>query len=126
MISDGIAQYRSVVDLHVELMKLARKHLPIHDASPSRLRYLLLLVLAQSEAAQSRITVKTLFAAVPYSDAAVRKHFDKLLSENWVFLENDPTDRRIRYIRPTEKLTACLTNWLFSCDNLFKTEMLNN
>ena len=102
-------------------MKLANEHLPIHEESPSRIRYLLLLVLAQSEATSNKETVKSLFASIPYSDAAIRKHFDKLLSENWVSLESDTNDRRIRYVRPTKELSACLINRLQSCDDLFST-----
>ena len=50
------------------------------------------------------LTVKALFASLPYSDMGIRHHFKKLLIENWIELHNGDKDSRLKRVRATDKL----------------------
>jgi hypothetical protein len=50
------------------------------------------------------LTIKSLFASLPYSDMGIRHHFKKLLGENWIELHNGDKDSRLKRVRATEKL----------------------
>lgn len=49
------------------------------------------------------LTVKRLFASLPYSYTAVRQHYKKLFKDGWVEHVSDDRDRRIKYIKPSER-----------------------
>lgn len=49
------------------------------------------------------LTVKRLFASLPYSYTAVRQHYKKLFQDGWVEHIADDRDKRIKYIKPSER-----------------------
>ena len=50
------------------------------------------------------LTVKALFASLPYSDMGIRYHFNKLLISGWIELHNGDKDLRVKRIKVTTKL----------------------
>lgn len=65
--------------------------------------------------AGEELTVKALFASLPYSDMGIRYHFDKLVKTGWIELHNGDKDNRIKRVKPSEKLSKrffLLTNQL--------------
>jgi DNA-binding MarR family transcriptional regulator len=60
------------------------------------------------------VTVKQLLASIPYSDTGIRKHFEHLLATELIQLEGDPVDRRLRYVKATNKLNKLFAEWAAS------------
>jgi len=50
------------------------------------------------------LTVKALFASLPYSDMGLRYHFRKLVQSGWIELQTTNDDARVKQVKPTEKL----------------------
>ena len=50
------------------------------------------------------LTVKQLFASVPYSHTGLRYHFRRLLEDGWLRLDVIKDDKRNRVVMPTQKL----------------------
>ena len=109
------------VEIHIALSRVATLHLPINEQSPSRIRFQILLQLAKAEFSSVPMSVKSLFASIPHSDTGIRKHFDELLDEGWVVLDNHKDDRRIRYVKPSDQLVVCFKGWLVGCNKIFET-----
>lgn len=56
----------------------------------------------------SDLTVKSLFASLPYSTMGIRYHFKKLLADGWIELHNGDKDTRVKRVRVTNKLLVQL------------------
>ncbi len=54
------------------------------------------------------LTVKALFASLPYSDMGIRYHFKKLISTGWLELHNGDKDTRIKRVKASQKLVKRL------------------
>lgn len=65
------------------------------------------------------LTVKGLFASLPYSDMGIRHHFKKLIEENWIELHNGDKDSRLKRVRASEKLKENLTKLDMEIKHLF-------
>jgi DNA-binding MarR family transcriptional regulator len=65
----------------------------------------ILLTVVKNVEADNDLTVKALFASLPYSDMGIRYHFDKLVKTGWIELHNGESDSRIKRVKPTEKLS---------------------
>lgn len=52
----------------------------------------------------NELTVKALFASLPYSDMGIRYHFKKLLDQGWLELQVGEIDTRIKRVKPSMKL----------------------
>lgn len=50
------------------------------------------------------LTVKALFATLPYSDMGIRYHFKKLITSGWLELHNGDKDTRIKRVKASSKL----------------------
>ncbi len=61
------------------------------------------------------LTVKALFASLPYSAMGIRYHFKKLLHDGWLELHNGDQDTRVKRVRVTQKLLTQI--------NLFNDEL---
>ena len=58
-----------------------------------------------SESSDSEaLTVKRLFATLPYSSTGVRYHFERLLNDGWLEFDDGITDKRIKIVKPSPKL----------------------
>ncbi len=94
-------------DLHEVLETLsrtrevAREHLPIdHSFIP----FDILLHVFSAHTRNERLSVKGLFAKLPFSDMGIRYHFDKLVSSGWITLAPDETDGRVKLCAPSNRL----------------------
>ena len=67
------------------------------------------------------LTVKRLFASLPYSYTAIRQHYKKLFEDGWVLHVSDENDKRIKYIKPSEKFIAVIDAYVDKIKNTFIT-----
>lgn len=79
--------------------------------SQSRIAFDLFLLLAQSAADDKRISQKSLFASLPYSERGVRYVLKRFIAEGWCELEEDKTDKRLRFLAPTSLLKDALIEY---------------
>jgi DNA-binding MarR family transcriptional regulator len=77
------------------------------------------LLLAIHNYSRSKITVKQLFSSIPHSYSAIRKHYKRLLADEWIELYSDASDKRIKFIRPTAKFISTMNQYAEVMDNLF-------
>ena len=93
---------QSLINLLAEIRTQSSVLLPIgHSFIP----FDILLTVVKNVEADTELTVKALFASLPYSDMGIRYHFDKLVKTGWIELHNGDTDTRIKRVKPTEKLS---------------------
>lgn len=85
----------------VKLRDLTSKNLPIgHSFIP----YDILLAVMQAYIANDPLSVKALFAALPYSNMGLRHHLRRLIASEWVQLVPSSKDKRGKGLIPTSKL----------------------
>jgi len=72
----------------------------------------MLLFLAISQAEGKRLTVKGLTGSSAFSALGAGIHMRRLEREGYITLEQDGTDRRVKYILTTPKLDKILTAYL--------------
>ena len=77
-----------------------KENLPLYE---SVIANDLIIFLAIEFVSGKPLTVKRLFASLPYSYTAVRQHYKKLFEDGWVIHIYDEKDKRIKYIKPSEK-----------------------
>ena len=80
----------------------AAQHLPIgHSFIP----YDLLLQIYWYYIAEhgNQLNVKTLFAGLNHSDMGMRYHLNRLSDNDWITIENNSADSRMKSVLPTEK-----------------------
>lgn len=111
----------------VAALTLIRKqsvvHLPIgHSFIP----YDILITVVDSHTNNEELTVKALFASLPYSDMGLRYHFRKLLNDGWIELQPMSGDKRAKQIKPTEKLSNQFGLFLNSIKPALNTESFQN
>ncbi len=77
------------------------KRLPIGNSLlPLDILVVVMMGFSDSEA----LTVKRLFATVPYSNTGLRYHLERLLNDGWLEFDTGITDKRIKIVRPSPKL----------------------
>ena len=97
-----IKQQHSVVATLALIRKQSAVHLPIgHSFIP----YDILVTVVDSFTSDKELTVKALFATLPYSDMGLRYHFRKLVDGGWIELHAVNGDARVKQVKPTEKLS---------------------
>jgi hypothetical protein len=82
---------------------------------------ILLVVLDKNH--KEHLTVKQLFASVPYSHTGLRYHFGRLLKDGWLELDVIQADRRNRVVMPTQKLLVQfddLVDQIYASTNLIE------
>jgi DNA-binding MarR family transcriptional regulator len=91
--------------MHAELAALLKRangltatHLPLGG---SMVAYDLLLNLYLHHSRGDQVTIKALFASIPYSDMGIRYHMRKLIDDGWLELRPAADDRRTRLCIPT-------------------------
>lgn len=70
----------------------------------SYIPYDILMTVIHSSINNNELTVKALFASLPYSSMGLRYHFRRLLDRGWIELESDKVDARVKQVKPTIKL----------------------
>ncbi len=94
-------QRHSVVTTLSLIRKQSADYLPIgHSFIP----YDILVAVFECHSNGSNLTVKSLFASLPYSVMGLRYHFRKLIETGWLELHAIDNDARVKQIKPTEKL----------------------
>lgn len=78
--------------------QLSAIHLPLGG---SLVAYELLLNLYLHHSRGEEVTIKALFASIPYSDMGIRYHLRKLINEGWLELKTAQHDKRTRICVPT-------------------------
>lgn len=68
--------------------------------------YDILLYLFHSDSANETMTVKSLFASLPYSEMGTRYHFNRLVANGWIELVANEKDTRMKVCRPTDKFNS--------------------
>lgn len=97
-----IKQQEAVVAMLAFLRKQSAAYLPIgHSFIP----YDILITVVDSFVGDKELTVKALFATLPYSDMGLRYHFRKLIDTGWIELHATNGDARVKQVMPTEKLS---------------------
>lgn len=99
--------------------QLSAKHLPLGG---SLVAYELLLNLYVHHSRGEQVTIKALFAGIPYSDMGIRYHLRKLISEGWLELKTAHHDKRTRICVPTPLFENA---WLMIMMDLEKTLQQN-
>lgn len=102
----------------LELRAASLATLPVTAQVASRIRYDIILLLSASWSRDECLTIKQLYAQLPHSQSAIRHHFDFLLDGGWLHLEDDDSDRRIRYVVPSEKLVRQIMAWEEKCSQV--------
>ena len=97
-----IKQQQTVVATLALIRKQSAAHLPIgHSFIP----YDILVTVVDSFTSDKELTVKALFATLPYSDMGLRYHFRKLVETGWIELHAVNGDARVKQVKPTDKLS---------------------
>lgn len=116
-------QQVSVVATLSLIRKQSAAHLPIgHSFIP----YDILIAVVDSHTNNEELTVKALFASLPYSDMGLRYHFRKLLNNGWIELQPMNGDKRAKQIKPTEKLSNQFGLFLNSIKPALNIESFQN
>ena len=89
------------------IRRASRSNLPVDS---SFIPFDILLNLLQFHQENQPVSIKTLFASLPYSDMGVRYHFRRLVKNGWVKLEQSPFDSRSKICVPTEKLLSSFSS----------------
>ena len=102
LLTVDIKQQQFVVAMLTLVRKQSAAHLPIgHSFIP----YDILVTVMDSFSNDRELTVKALFATLPYSDMGLRYHFRKLVDSGWIELHAVSGDARVKQIKPTDKLS---------------------
>lgn len=97
-----IKQQQSVIATLALIRKQTAAHLPIgHSFIP----YDILVTVVDNFTNDKELTVKALFATLPYSDMGLRYHFRKLVETGWIELHAVNGDARVKQVKPTDKLS---------------------
>lgn len=91
------------------IRKWGKENLPFYE---SVIANDLLIFLAIEFANGEPLSIKRLFASLPYSYTAVRQHYKKLFEDGWVIHTPDEKDRRIKYIKPSEKFIEIIDKYV--------------
>lgn len=118
LIAVDIKQQQAVVATLALVRKQSAIHLPIgHSFIP----YDILVTVVDNFTNNKELTVKALFATLPYSDMGLRYHFRKLIDNGWIELHAVSGDARVKQVKPTDKLSkqfSLLSNILSTQLNL--------
>ena len=112
-----------MIEAIFRLRAWCRQHLPIEN---SLIAYDLLLLLSIHNYSNGHITVKQLFASLPYSYTAVRVHYQRYVDDGWIEHYPDPLDKRIKYVRPTQKFIQTINLYTEAANEIFMIEGLDS
>lgn len=98
-----------VVDNIIKVHSWERNHLPIEQ---SALALDLFVVIAYNSLIGKPLTLKQLFYSIEFSEAGIRKHLKRLLSEDWCKLEGTKHDKRLRHVVAQPKMLESLHSYV--------------
>lgn len=85
-----------------------KKNLPIEQ---SQLALDLFLIISYNTIIEKPLTLKTLFHSIDFSEAGIRKHLRRLLTEEWCHLVGDDRDKRLKLVVAQPKMLSALSNY---------------
>ena len=92
-----------LINFLVHSREVTRMHLPIgHSFIP----YEMILIVVLHYLNEEELTVKRLFNSGSFSEMGNRYHFRKLLKDEWLSLQDHPSDSRLKLILPSPKLLS--------------------
>jgi hypothetical protein len=105
----------------INLRESLEKNLPIQN---SLIAYDLILLLCIHNYTRGNITVKQFFNSLPHSATAIRYHYKRFINDGWIENYMDSKDKRIKYIRPTQKLIEAVNSYTQDSENVFMSTTL--
>jgi len=105
------SQLQDALNNEIALRNWVSSNLPIENSFAA---FDLLLILGLHYYSDRPLqTVKQLFSSLPdYSYIGVRTHYLRFLELNLIELVIDANDKRVKYVKPTQKLLDLLTKYL--------------
>lgn len=103
--------------------KWAKENLPMYE---STIANDLIIFLAIEFVGCKPLTVKRLFASLPYSYTAIRQHYKKLFKDGWVEHIPDEKDGRIKYIKPSQKFIETIDSYVETLHRTFTPPRTNS
>lgn len=79
-----------------------------------------LLLAASHDGARGALPVKTFHLALMHSQDRVREVIKHLVEDDWLRLDEDGSDGRVKSVRPTEKLMIMLDEYERSAREMFE------
>jgi DNA-binding MarR family transcriptional regulator len=110
---------KMIIEAIFKLRAWCIENLPIDN---SLIAYDLLLLLSIHHYSNGHITVKQLFVSMPYSYTAIRIHYQRYVTDGWIEHYSDEKDRRIKYVRPTQKFIETINLFTLTAGELFMIE----
>ena len=101
----------------IRVREWEKKHLPIEQ---SALALDLFLLISYNTLIGRPLNLKTLFHSVDFSEAGVRKHLRRLLSEEWCALIGNERDRRLRHVVAQPKMLHALNAYSIILKNSYR------
>jgi len=99
----------------INLRESLEKYLPIQN---SLIAYDMILLLCIHNYSRGNITVKQFFNSLPHSATAIRYHYKRFIKDGWIENYMDPKDKRIKHIRPTQKLIEAINFYMQDGENV--------
>ena len=98
-----------------------KANLPIEQ---SALALDLFLVIAYNTLRGQPLTLKLLFHSIDFSEAGIRKHLRRMLTEGWCVLEGSERDKRLRHVVAQPKMLDALSDYIDVLKDAFGTPTL--
>jgi hypothetical protein len=98
-----------------------KANLPIEQ---SALALDLFLVIAYNTLRGKPLTLKLLFHSIDFSEAGIRKHLRRMLTEGWCVLEGNERDKRLRHVVAQPKMMDALADYIGVLKDAFGTPTL--
>ena len=105
------SQLQDALNSEIALRNWVSRNLPIENSFAA---FDLLLILGSQHYSDRPLqTVKQLFGSLPgYSYIGIRTHYLRFLELNLIELTVEANDKRVKYVKPTQKLLDLLTKYL--------------
>ena len=93
----------------IKVRNWEKENLPIEQ---SALALDLFMAIAYNTMKGKPLTLKQLFHSINFSEAGIRKHLKRLLSDDWCKLVGTEHDRRLRHVVAQPKMIEALSNYI--------------
>jgi hypothetical protein len=100
-----------------------RRNLPIEQ---SQLAPDLFLMIGYNTLVEKPLTLKLLFHSIDFSEAGIRKHLRRLLTDGWCCLIGDVKDKRLKLVVAQPKMLMALDEYSKVLTSAYKKSSLKN
>jgi hypothetical protein len=119
--SNNIEQLIPATENALRVRYWEKANLPIEQ---SALALDLFLVIAYNTLRGQPLTLKLLFHSIDFSEAGIRKHLRRMLTEGWCVLEGNERDKRLRHVVAQPKMMDALADYIGVLKDAFGTPTL--